>query len=67
MGYSATPGWGLGVVFAFHWVKFLTAEKLLTVSAGRKLLTVEEAKVDDELYRQQMKRITQPTHVTGVT
>jgi hypothetical protein len=51
-GFSATPGWGLSVVLTLHRVKFLTVENLLTISAGRELLTVKEAKVDDEVYRQ---------------
>jgi len=50
--YSATPGWRLGVVLTLYCVKFVSAEKLLTISVGWGLLTVGEAKVDDELYRQ---------------
>ena len=42
----------MGVVLTLYRVKFLTAEKLLAISAGRELPAVEEAKVDDELYRQ---------------
>ena len=63
--YSAIPCWGLGVVLTLYRVKFESAEKLLTISVGWGLLTEEEAKVDDELYRQQLKRITQPAQVTG--
>jgi len=40
------------VVLTLYRVKFESAEKLLTVSVGWGLLTEEEAKVDDELYRQ---------------
>jgi hypothetical protein len=49
-GYSATPGWGLSVVLTLHRVKFLTAENFLRF-AGREILTLKEAKVDDEVYR----------------